>query len=366
MNKVSVIIPNYNYADLLPGRLASIINQTIKPAEIIFLDDSSTDNSVEIAEEILSRCDIPYRIIQNETNQGVFKQWLKGIDLVENEIFWIAESDDYCELNFLETLLPAFEDNNVILSYCQSNYIVDGKIAKTHKDEIALHMDASRWNESYTNSCIDEAENYLSAYSTIANASAVLIRKNAIDAKITKAIADFNMAGDWLFYILLLFNNPNSKISYHADPLNYFVQQSKSIYNKNSATLPYYEILKIYTLILNKYQLPQKTQGNIFNGIKDYYLGVPVDDSKYSKLVSNLLLKSSKYYIPDYIEFSSEKILRLNNEILRLNNEIQKRDSDITNLSSTLNTIYNSKGWRYLTRFYRAKAKFSKLKNILK
>ncbi len=47
--KVSVIVPNYRHEPYLEERLRSIFDQTIKPDEIIFLDDASPDESVAIA-----------------------------------------------------------------------------------------------------------------------------------------------------------------------------------------------------------------------------------------------------------------------------------------------------------------------------
>ena len=45
--KVSVIVPNYNYEHYIIERLKSIDNQTYPIYEIIYLDDASTDNSNE-------------------------------------------------------------------------------------------------------------------------------------------------------------------------------------------------------------------------------------------------------------------------------------------------------------------------------
>lgn len=46
--KIGIIIPNYNYEHTIEKCLTSIFNQTYKNYEIIFVDDMSTDNSVEI------------------------------------------------------------------------------------------------------------------------------------------------------------------------------------------------------------------------------------------------------------------------------------------------------------------------------
>jgi len=118
--KVSVIIPNYNYGRYLPERLNSIICQTYRPFEIIFLDDNSKDDSVEVAKKILEASGIPHRIIRNSVNEGCFKQWSRGIHEAKGDLVWIAEADDSCDLKLLATLVAKFDDPKVGLAYCQS------------------------------------------------------------------------------------------------------------------------------------------------------------------------------------------------------------------------------------------------------
>ena len=48
--KIGIIIPNYNYGHTIEKCLTSIFNQTYKNYEIIFVDDMSTDNSVDVAQ----------------------------------------------------------------------------------------------------------------------------------------------------------------------------------------------------------------------------------------------------------------------------------------------------------------------------
>ena len=47
---VAVVIPNYNGARWLPGVLESVAAQTVAPAEVLVVDDGSTDGSAAIAE----------------------------------------------------------------------------------------------------------------------------------------------------------------------------------------------------------------------------------------------------------------------------------------------------------------------------
>ena len=59
--KLGIIVPNYNYGEWLRKCLTSILDQTYKNYEIIFVDDMSTDNSLEIAQELLKP---PHKIVQ--------------------------------------------------------------------------------------------------------------------------------------------------------------------------------------------------------------------------------------------------------------------------------------------------------------
>ena len=384
MNKVSVIVPNYNYARFLKRRLDSIAFQTVKPSEIVFLDDCSTDNSIEVAKELLPTYHIPYKIIANEVNQGVFKQWVKGIELVEHDLFWIAEADDYCELNFLETLLPAFDDEDVILSYCQSNYVLDDKVMRTHIDEINNHMDASRWKDSYVNNCLDEASNYLSAFSCIANASAVLLRKSTVPQNMISEIYKFQMAGDWYFFLQTLYSNPKKKINYVSLALNQWVQHTKSVWgDKNKVVTGVLQILQIYKSILEKYTVSDKGKDAIFNIISQYYIelenGERISEDLFqvvSLLNEKNKIKFLKKIIHDKITINTE-ISRLHSEICYRNNKIQQLTTNnhqlTTNnhqlstnnhqlstnnhqLTTELSTIHSSKGWRLLLLYYKISA----------
>lgn len=100
---VSVIVPNYNHASFLVERLESIYNQTYKNIEVILLDDCSTDNSREILSYYAKKYAHKTITLFNDVNsQRVFRQWNKGLNVAKGELIWIAESDDYCELDFLE------------------------------------------------------------------------------------------------------------------------------------------------------------------------------------------------------------------------------------------------------------------------
>lgn len=92
--KIAIIIPNYNYSEWLEKCLNSILNQTYKNYEIIFVDDMSTDNSVQIARRLLKK---PHKVIelkQKRLNGGARNEaYLHMSDDVD--YVWYVDSDDW-------------------------------------------------------------------------------------------------------------------------------------------------------------------------------------------------------------------------------------------------------------------------------
>ena len=125
---VSVIVPNYNHEPYLRERLDSIYNQTYKNFEVLLLDDCSNDGSRDILEEYARIHKENTTTIFNENNVGkVFKQWNKGLQAANGELIWIAESDDYCEGNFLEEMVKMFRYESLMLAFARSEFVQDGK-----------------------------------------------------------------------------------------------------------------------------------------------------------------------------------------------------------------------------------------------
>lgn len=104
---LSVIVPNYNHGEHLPRCLQALLNQSLQPAEIIVIDDASTDNSLEVIDHFARKHSVirPYR---NERNRGVIYGVNRGIELARQEYVYFAPADD-------ETLPGLFEDSFQLL-----------------------------------------------------------------------------------------------------------------------------------------------------------------------------------------------------------------------------------------------------------
>lgn len=225
---ISVIVPNYNHAKYLKKRLDCIINQTYSNFEIILLDDCSTDHSKEILSEYSKNKHVSFCVF-NEVNSGnTFLQWEKGLTLATGEFIWIAESDDFCDINFLEVVSkPLRQDSQITLSYCQSNKVdADNNIIGNWKS-YTEDLNSSQFTQNFImdgNLFIDK---YLIKKNVIPNASAVLFRKESIkisDELLT--IPALKYCGDWVIYLQIVLKQ---KISFIADSLNNFRYHDNSV-----------------------------------------------------------------------------------------------------------------------------------------
>lgn len=217
--KVSILIPNYNHKPYLQQRLDTVFGQTFQDFEVILLDDASTDGSQEILESYRNHPKVAHLIMNSNNSGSPFKQWQKGIDLAKGEYIWIAESDDYCELTFLENLLKRVKDNSGI--YYSQTVDVDesGKILLNRID-YTKEFDPNIWKADFEISGLEFIEKYLLVKNVIPNASAVIFKRNLIDATFfSDKMVQMKMCGDWLFWVKLC---EKANITFVSKPLNYF------------------------------------------------------------------------------------------------------------------------------------------------
>ena len=217
--RVSVILPCYNHSKFLVDRIKSILKQTYPVSEIIFLDDASSDNSVEVARALLLCAPMDVTFSVNTSNSGSpFVQWNRGVRMAKNEVIWIAETDDACDSEFLECLIRKYEQTNSALVFSQSRYI-----SSEGADLGSLLSYTSRyWPLSFKVDFSIDGRQFNSDYMTrgcaIPNASAVVFsRKAFIDVGMSNESMFFS--GDWDIWIRIA---SRGKVSFLARELNFF------------------------------------------------------------------------------------------------------------------------------------------------
>ncbi len=105
---ISVVLPIYNVEKYIRPCIQSLVNQTNQDFEVILVDDGSTDNSIDIAEEILKENDISFQIIK-QRNSGLAAARNAGIRLANG--IWVVciDSDDVICKDFLHIVSQVHE-----------------------------------------------------------------------------------------------------------------------------------------------------------------------------------------------------------------------------------------------------------------
>lgn len=218
---VSIIVPNYNHDKFLEQRISSILNQKFQNFEIILLDDASADNSVELLIKYSQHPKVSVMEINEKNSGSPFMQWNKGIELAKGDYIWIAESDDFCDINFLKYLIEVHDVNNdIALAYCQSHCInALGEIT-----DIWPNFSTELYPEPFKEDFVMDGnlfiEKFLIKKNVIPNVSSVLFKKDLLKKILPlKNEAYLKYTADWLYYVQILCN---SKVAFVAKPLNYF------------------------------------------------------------------------------------------------------------------------------------------------
>ena len=109
--KISIILTLLNRENYLLRILRSIQNQPMKDIEIIFIDDGSTDNSVNII-KFHQQYDKRIILIKHEKNEGTLKSRNDGAYLAKGEYFLFSDSDDLLLYDILNKTYDAAKTGN--------------------------------------------------------------------------------------------------------------------------------------------------------------------------------------------------------------------------------------------------------------
>ena len=100
--KVSIIVPVYNAEKYLERCINSLKNQSLKSIEIILVDDSSTDSSLEMCNKMAVE-DSRIKVI-HKVNEGAGYARNAALEIVTGEYIGFLDSDDFVEIDMFKTL----------------------------------------------------------------------------------------------------------------------------------------------------------------------------------------------------------------------------------------------------------------------
>ena len=117
---VSIIISCFNQEKFITDAIMSAENQTYKDIEIVFIDDCSTDGSLEVANELKKKY-TNIVVLKNETNLGVIDSRNKAIDVAKGFYILPLDGDDTIEPTYIEKAVKVFDENpDVGFVYCKA------------------------------------------------------------------------------------------------------------------------------------------------------------------------------------------------------------------------------------------------------
>lgn len=122
---LSVVLPNYNHASVLPVALRALLDQSRAPDEIVVVDDGSTDHSRDLLAEIASR-EPSIRVITLTENAGAIPALNRGLAASRGRYVYLAAADDWVLPGFFERATRQLESAPNLGFFCGASRLVDG------------------------------------------------------------------------------------------------------------------------------------------------------------------------------------------------------------------------------------------------
>lgn len=172
---VSVIIVNWNGEKFLERCLTALMAQTVKPHEIILLDNASTDGSLEIVRRFSS-----VRLIALDRNTGFAQGNNLAIEAASAKSEWIApiNPDAFAESRWLEALLEA-AGSNPGFDVFGSKLVNAGDSTLLDGGGDAYHVSGLVWRMGHGSPVPTSVENQREVFSPCV--AAALYRRSALD-----------------------------------------------------------------------------------------------------------------------------------------------------------------------------------------
>lgn len=105
--KISIVIPVYNEADSLGACLEAISRQTIRPHQVIVVDNNSTDGTARLAQNF------DFVTLLSERRQGVVHARNRGFAAADGDIIARIDADSILPVGWLESIEEIFESKRV-------------------------------------------------------------------------------------------------------------------------------------------------------------------------------------------------------------------------------------------------------------
>lgn len=109
--QVSVVVPSYDHALFIESTLRSIFRQQFAPAQLLVIDDGSTDDSPRVIDRVLQDCPFPCELLVR-AHRGLCATLNEGLAKTHARYFAYLGSDDFWLPDFLAARVPMLESRS--------------------------------------------------------------------------------------------------------------------------------------------------------------------------------------------------------------------------------------------------------------
>lgn len=170
MHSVSVIVPIFGVEQFIGQCADSLLRQTLKDVEFIFVNDATTDNSISIIQSIAAQhSERIVRIISHTNNLGLPSARNTGLKAATGDYIFHCDGDDFVEPTMLEELYNKAQETKSDFVWC--NYYESFSDKEIYKKEpnystpeectkgmLSRHMQYNVWNKLVKKDLYDKFE----------------------------------------------------------------------------------------------------------------------------------------------------------------------------------------------------------------
>lgn len=198
--QASIITVAYNSEETIQDTIESVLNQTYQNIEYIIVDGLSSDHTVEIAksyEKKFIEKGYAYRVISEKDN-GIYDAMNKGIRLSKGEVIGIINSDDWYELDAVETAVKYFSKQKMDMLYADLRVVKEDGSSFIKHSRIRKFVTTRDWNHPTTFMSRKVYNRYLYKCESLYDDMDMMLKVREDGGKIVvinKVLANFRMGG---------------------------------------------------------------------------------------------------------------------------------------------------------------------------
>lgn len=180
--KVSVIIPNYNYAQYVGQAIESVLNQTYTNIEIVVVNNGSTDNSLEILKRYGNKI-----CLVDQENLGQSGARKSGLMHSTGDFIAFLDADDVWEPNKIGKQLLLFSSTTELV-YCGIKRFNEGS-----QEQFSIHL------PQFKGSCASAFTKYPGVSIVLSGESTAIFSRTLLE-KVGGFDPNLNSAAGWDFF----------------------------------------------------------------------------------------------------------------------------------------------------------------------